>query len=54
LGLGNRKEAHRAATEAMANALQFVDIEGHIVVGEDKLYGTDEKDEIIKNKMVFI
>lgn len=39
LGLGNRKEAHRAATEAMANALQFVDIDGHIVVGEEGRLG---------------
>jgi fructose-1,6-bisphosphatase II len=35
LGLGNRKEAHRAATDAMALALQMVDINGHIVVGEE-------------------
>ncbi|GAB4413852.1 MAG: fructose-bisphosphatase class II family protein [Anaerolineae bacterium] len=39
LGLGNRKEAHRAATEAMAQALQMADIAGHIVVGEEGRLG---------------
>lgn len=39
LGLGNRKEAHRAATEAMAQALQNVDIDGYIVVGEEGRLG---------------
>lgn len=39
LGLGNRKEAHRAATEAMAQALQFVDIDGYVVVGEEGRLG---------------
>lgn len=39
LGLGNREEAHRAATEAMANALRLVDINGHIVVGEEGRLG---------------
>lgn len=39
LGLGNREEAHRAATEAMANALNTVDIDGHIVIGEEGRLG---------------
>ncbi|MCK6624944.1 MAG: class II fructose-bisphosphatase [Anaerolineae bacterium] len=39
LGLGNRKEAHRTATEAMAQALQMADIAGHIVVGEEGRLG---------------
>lgn len=39
LGLGNRKEAHRAATGAMAQALQMADIAGHIVVGEEGRLG---------------
>lgn len=40
LGLGNRDEAHRAATEAMAEALNsLVDIDGHIVVGEEGRLG---------------
>ncbi len=39
LGLGNRKAAHRAATEAMAQALQMADIAGHIVVGEEGRLG---------------
>jgi fructose-1,6-bisphosphatase II len=39
LGLGNRHEAHRAAVEAMAQALQIVDIDGHIVVGEEGRLG---------------
>jgi fructose-1,6-bisphosphatase II len=39
LGLGNRKEAHRTATEAMAQALRFVDIDGCVVVGEEGRLG---------------
>ena len=39
LGLGNREEAHRAATEAMAKALHIVDMDGHIVVGEEGRLG---------------
>jgi fructose-1,6-bisphosphatase II len=39
LGLGNRAEAHRAATEAMANALNTVDIDGQIVIGEEGRLG---------------
>jgi fructose-1,6-bisphosphatase II len=39
LGLGNREEAHRAATEAMAQALQIVDMAGCVVVGEEGRLG---------------
>ena len=39
LGLGNRDEAHRAATEAMATALHIVDMDGRIVVGEEGRLG---------------
>ncbi len=39
LGLGNRKEAHRTATEAMAQALQIVDMDGYVVVGEEGRLG---------------
>lgn len=39
LGLGNREEAHRAATEAMAEALNLVNIDGHIVIGEEGRLG---------------
>jgi fructose-1,6-bisphosphatase II len=35
LGLGKRDEAHRAATEAMYQALSSINIDGHIVVGEE-------------------
>ncbi len=35
LGLGNREQAHRAAAEAMAKALNMVDMDGHIVIGEE-------------------
>jgi fructose-1,6-bisphosphatase II len=35
LGLGNREMTHRAATEAMSLALDSVDINGHIVIGEE-------------------
>jgi fructose-1,6-bisphosphatase II len=35
LGLGKREEAHRAATEAMYHALSMVNINGHIVIGEE-------------------
>lgn len=40
LGLGNKMEAHRAATEAMADALASVDIDGHVVIGEEGRLGT--------------
>lgn len=39
LGLGNRLGAHRAATEAMAEALMSVDIDGRIVIGEEGRLG---------------
>jgi len=39
LGLGDREGAHRAATEAMYNALSLVNIDGHIVVGEEGRLG---------------
>lgn len=35
LGLGNREMTHRAATEAMSLALASIDIDGHIVIGEE-------------------
>ena len=35
LGLGKRDEAHRAATEAMYEALSKVNIDGYIVIGEE-------------------
>jgi fructose-1,6-bisphosphatase II len=37
--LGNREEAHRAATNAMAQALQVVDINGYIILGEEGRLG---------------
>jgi fructose-1,6-bisphosphatase II len=39
LGLGKREEAHRAATEAMYMALSHVNIDGHIVIGEEGRLG---------------
>lgn len=36
LGLGDREKTHRAATEAMQLALDSVDIDGHIVIGEEE------------------
>jgi fructose-1,6-bisphosphatase II len=36
IGSGNRAEAHRAATRAMAAALNTIDINGHIVIGEER------------------
>ena len=39
LGLGNRLEAHRAATKAMREALADVDIDGRIVIGEEDRLG---------------
>lgn len=39
LGSGNRESAHRAATEAMYKALQKVDIDGYIVIGEEGRLG---------------
>lgn len=35
MGLGRRNEADQAATEAMARALNVMDVEGHIVIGEE-------------------
>jgi fructose-1,6-bisphosphatase II len=35
LGLGKKEEVHRAATEAMYHALTTVNIDGHIVIGEE-------------------
>jgi fructose-1,6-bisphosphatase II len=39
IGVGNREGAHLAATEAMAEALRTVDIDGHIVYGEEGRLG---------------
>ena len=39
IGLGSRDDAHLAATNAMSNALQSVDIDGHIVIGEEGRLG---------------
>lgn len=39
LGLGNREGAHRAATEAMAKAINMVDMDGCIVIGEEGRLG---------------
>ncbi len=39
LGLGNREATHRAATAAMAKALNTVDIDGYIVIGEEGRLG---------------
>jgi fructose-1,6-bisphosphatase II len=39
LGLGKREEVHRAATEAMYHALSMVNIDGHIVIGEEGRLG---------------
>src|SRR5262245_56543730 len=39
LGLGNRDEAHRAATEAMAEALNRINMKGRIVIGEEGRLG---------------
>lgn len=39
LGLGNREEAHRAASGAMANALNQIDMAGRIVIGEEGRVG---------------
>src|SRR5512137_262053 len=39
LGLGKREEAHRAATEAMHEALNHVNIDGLIVIGEEGRLG---------------
>jgi fructose-1,6-bisphosphatase II len=36
IGSGNRAEAHRAATRAMAAALNTIDINGRIVIGEER------------------
>ena len=40
MGFGNPEEADRAATEAMAAALNSLDIDGHIVIGEECKLGT--------------
>ena len=39
LGVGNREAAHLAATEAMATALNTVDIDGCVVIGEEGRLG---------------
>ena len=39
LGSGDREAAHRAANEAMYEALHRVDIDGHIVIGEEGRLG---------------
>lgn len=39
LGLGQRDEAHRAATETMKEALKDIEIEGRIVIGEEDRLG---------------
>jgi fructose-1,6-bisphosphatase II len=39
LGLGDRHAAHQAATQAMFDALHKVDIDGHIVIGEEGRLG---------------
>jgi fructose-1,6-bisphosphatase II len=39
LGLGNRDEAHRAATLAMAEALNQINMKGRIVIGEEGRLG---------------
>ncbi|MCA9977446.1 MAG: fructose-bisphosphatase class II, partial [Anaerolineales bacterium] len=39
-GSGNYEEAHRAASRAMSSALGTLDINGHVVIGEDGRTGT--------------
>lgn len=39
IGLGSREELHRVATEAMADALNAIDINGCIVIGEEGRLG---------------
>lgn len=39
LGLGNREGAHRAATEAMVKAINELDINGYVVIGEEGRLG---------------
>jgi fructose-1,6-bisphosphatase II len=41
MGLGNRSEADRAASQAMARALNTLDIDGTIVIGEESKTGDD-------------
>lgn len=43
LGLGNRDAAHRAATEAMFEALSTIDIDGYVVIGEEGRLGEDTR-----------
>jgi fructose-1,6-bisphosphatase II len=40
MGLGGRDEADQAAIEAMYHELQAVDMDGHIVIGEESKFGT--------------
>jgi fructose-1,6-bisphosphatase II len=40
MGLGKRDEADQAATEAMYKALNTLDMDGHIVIGEEGKLGT--------------
>lgn len=39
IGLGDRESTHEAATKAMADALDSLEIDGHIVVGEEGRLG---------------
>lgn len=39
IGLGARNKAHAAATKAMAGALDAIDFDGHIVIGEEGRLG---------------
>ena len=39
IGVGNREALHQAATEAMAGALNSINIDGHIVYGEEGRMG---------------
>ena len=49
IGSGNQNAAHRAATQAMLNALNTLNIDGRIIIGEDRpidgqiLLGTGQK-----------
>ena len=39
IGLGDKDSTHIAATQAMSNQLKMIDIDGHIVVGEEVRLG---------------
>jgi fructose-1,6-bisphosphatase II len=49
MGFGNRDEADSAATVAMAEALALLDIDGHIVIGEE---GRSVANELISGRRV--